>query len=252
MVQVTISGADDKVNPDDLVALSAEFPFVEWGILFSKTRAATARYPSQRWIDDLATRGLRLSAHLCGQYARDIGKGELTASIPNGFARIQINMYDPAWYQAVRLLCTWPDHPSMPTGPLWKYRVILPARSVGDFHLVGSQSAAIPNCSLLFDPSGGRGQAPTEWPTDPAFSHGVGYAGGITPETFGAVLDAVLGGLGVTKMPDHIWFDMESGVRDQHDTMDLRLVREILTLAHYADVVATSYSEKVFSATRKG
>ena len=49
LTRVTITGADDAVDPGALVALSAEFPFVEWGILFSKSREGEARYPSAEW-----------------------------------------------------------------------------------------------------------------------------------------------------------------------------------------------------------
>jgi hypothetical protein len=54
---ITITGADDQVDPRELAMLSAEFPFVEWGILMSESRAGTSRYPGQTWmlhLDDLA------------------------------------------------------------------------------------------------------------------------------------------------------------------------------------------------------
>ena len=50
----------------------------------------------------------------------------------------------------------------------------------------------------------------------------MGYAGGIKPST---VLD-VLSSIGVVDQP--FWIDMESGVRDENNQLDLRLVREVL------------------------
>lgn len=38
LTRVTITGADDAVEPAELQALSHEFPFVEWGILHSYKR----------------------------------------------------------------------------------------------------------------------------------------------------------------------------------------------------------------------
>ena len=40
---VTLTGADDSVNPEDLIAISKEFPFVEWGILIGSNTGAEAR-----------------------------------------------------------------------------------------------------------------------------------------------------------------------------------------------------------------
>jgi hypothetical protein len=236
MVQVTISGADDKVNPDDMVALAAEFPFVEWGILFSMSRTGTPRYPSQRWIDDVAMRGLKLSAHLCGQYARDLGRGELTAPIPPGFSRLQINTYDPAWFETIKALTavsplSKPGTPSsVGEGPLRRWEIILPARTLSTWDTVGYQSTQIYNGRVLFDPSGGLGLAPTEWPRARAANRGAGYAGGITPKTFGKVVSMVLGPR-MNTVPAHVWLDMESGVRDANDALDLDLVREVLKVA---------------------
>lgn len=51
--KVSITGADDSVNPKDLVELSEEFPFVEWAILLSKSRMRSNRYPSLNWMYDL-------------------------------------------------------------------------------------------------------------------------------------------------------------------------------------------------------
>ena len=56
--RVTITGADDSVDPLQLRALSLEFPFVEWGILVSHSNTICTsypkpRFPSPKWIADL-------------------------------------------------------------------------------------------------------------------------------------------------------------------------------------------------------
>ena len=55
-IRCTITGADDLVDPDDLVVLSREYPFVEWAILISASRAGTPRYPSSAWLERLQNR----------------------------------------------------------------------------------------------------------------------------------------------------------------------------------------------------
>jgi hypothetical protein len=55
-IVVTITGADDIVDHDDMLKLCEEFPFLEWGILVSFDRAGTARYPSVPWLIELSRR----------------------------------------------------------------------------------------------------------------------------------------------------------------------------------------------------
>ena len=68
---VTLTGADDSIRPAELADLSEEFPFVEWGILCSASKAGVPRFPSYKWMTHLrhlAQRGkVRLALHLCGR-----------------------------------------------------------------------------------------------------------------------------------------------------------------------------------------
>lgn len=69
---VTITGADDAVDPRHLFELSREFPYVEWAILRSIGRVGTNRYPSEAWLHELGHEALkhrdaRFAAHLCGE-----------------------------------------------------------------------------------------------------------------------------------------------------------------------------------------
>ena len=45
-----MTGADDSVDPKELFRISEKYPFVEWGILFSKSATGRYRYPSKEWI----------------------------------------------------------------------------------------------------------------------------------------------------------------------------------------------------------
>jgi hypothetical protein len=224
LTRITISGADDDVDPFELVKLSREFPFVEWGVLVSK-RPGRPRYPMPNWLWSLSGAFLKedvppwLSAHLCGAAAREFCEGEQrwVRSLPSTVTRVQINGCKP-----------WP----MPAGEL---RVAMRNRS--DIELIVQlKQAADMNTSFLFadalpdlrigallDPSGGRGLEITDWPRPPRGLH-LGYAGGIKPPTIEPVISAI----GVRLEP--YWLDMESGVRTD-DRFDLELVREVLERA---------------------
>ena len=46
-------GADDSVEPTLLSAISAQHPWVEWGVLFREEKAGTPRYASRKWLERL-------------------------------------------------------------------------------------------------------------------------------------------------------------------------------------------------------
>jgi hypothetical protein len=48
--RVTITGADANTKHEDLFKLSEDFPFVELGILLSKSGEGKARYPTYAWM----------------------------------------------------------------------------------------------------------------------------------------------------------------------------------------------------------
>ena len=72
---VTVTGADDSVNPVSLLDLSERYPFVEWGILLSKSGVGNSRFPSYEWLEDLGKvnrsvsvgANFKLSAHIYGK-----------------------------------------------------------------------------------------------------------------------------------------------------------------------------------------
>jgi hypothetical protein len=104
--RVTITGADNSIEPIELVRLGRKYPFSEWGILtserntFAPGNKGTPRYPSPDWISELksmswTTQVLNLSLHVCGRWVRDLLLGEM--SIPTEFLeqfkRIQLNFH---------------------------------------------------------------------------------------------------------------------------------------------------------------
>lgn len=78
----------------DLISLSSIYPFIEWGILFSKSKEGTNRYPSQDWINEFSKNDLISSAHFCGWYSKEVLKNnnfKLINDLYNCFKRIQLN-----------------------------------------------------------------------------------------------------------------------------------------------------------------
>ena len=234
MVGVTISGADDPTEPSQLAELSREFPFVEWGILFSLSRAGTARYPSMDWVHDLCSSefvrnapGMKLSAHFCGQYTRDTIVGDsrwLLRPHMAQFRRVQLNGFQ------------WPASPRFQDVlKLSPHEFILQVGDERALRQAGDKVAqwGVDRVSALYDPSAGQGIEALTWPEPPDVDgFRIGYAGGLSP---GNVEEAI-----VTRVPlsvrDGCWIDMETGVRSggyraDVDMFDLAKVREVLTRA---------------------
>lgn len=101
---VTITGADDSINPRLLIELSQEFPFVEWGILLSQSSVGGRRFPSFKWMkrlqfDHSLNERVKISGHVCDKWVRDILVGEISEftetlnPVYGMFRRIQINTH---------------------------------------------------------------------------------------------------------------------------------------------------------------
>jgi hypothetical protein len=222
LTTVTITGADDAVEPKALAELSRRFPFVEWAILISNTRCGTPRYPSEEWIDALPNIG-NLAAHFCGSRARDlmINDDHWLVARPLHAARIgriQIN----GWYPGgapLGLARMWPDK-----------QLLLQARSedalVDAMHDANRLRTGGGDCAILFDPSGGRGIETFSWPRMPD-GIGVGFAGGISPSNVRQVIADIVAA-NLTRTGD-FWIDMESGVRTA-DLFDLAKAEEVLSI----------------------
>ena len=211
---VTLTGADESVPPSDLLNLSARYPFVEWGILFSQKRTGNKpRYPGWPWVRQLVTllhdypradRRLNLSAHLCGAWVDNAMEGIL--GFPAGmeaeaFQRFQLN-FGSKLGEAVTNEKLFAG-----VGNVRRNAKIIFG---GDYSGVSAANVGLIDNSIcpLMDASGGRGISPDVWP-DP-IARTTGYAGGIGPDNVVAVLHKLKQVVGIT---DTIWIDMESSLR---------------------------------------
>jgi hypothetical protein len=230
--RVTITGADDSVDPRELGELAAEFPFVEWGILVSASSEGAPRFPTRQWVGRLVDNlgpEVRLSLHVCGRWVRDlmVGRDSLLREwgAVDRFQRLQLNFHarhhDVLVFPAADLLrrlgkqvIVQMDGTSN-EGLLWLFRV--------DHGL---------DCAPLFDTSGGAGVVPASWPRPFSSIDYHGYAGGLGPETLLPELFRIADAVGDGEA--RIWIDMERRVRTEDDSaLDLGKVRRVLAACRH-------------------
>lgn len=94
-------GIDDTVDPELLRCISAQYPFVEWGVLFRPDKAGTPRYASDSYVDGRlllaylkSNHSMNLAAHFCGERVNEVLRGDdkfVKKLQGQGFNRIQIN-----------------------------------------------------------------------------------------------------------------------------------------------------------------
>lgn len=207
--RITFTGVDEWVDLDGLAKLSRLYP-VEWGVLIGG-RLGKARYPSLDRIASIARAAqeqptMNLALHVCGDLAqRAMSEGDLPEEDIDlsAFGRVQINArtYD---VPALGRLAA-------------KYNVDVIMQVRGDIF----PTDLPPRVFALHDESGGKGLAPESRPAA-TYSQFVGYAGGIRPNN---VLDVIADITDTNKYlspyPPNYWIDMETGVRDNADHLDL-------------------------------
>jgi N-(5'phosphoribosyl)anthranilate (PRA) isomerase len=246
ITRVSISGADDAVDPVDLLRLSVEFPFVEWGILYSEKRQGTPRYPSAEWRENLiglmlnTVRGksLHLALHLCGKASRDVFEGKESRWFARKdfhapYERVQLNGFSPYTEKFKYLPANSDPYDKEELANLFRFcpcEFIIQCADQDELKVV--DEFAVKNnlkfLNALFDPSGGRGVESTDWPHLPTKQISVGYAGGINPDNVSKVISGILAKPETDQM-EATWIDMESRIRSGEDAFDLKLVREVLT-----------------------
>lgn len=241
---VTLTGADETVDPRDLVLLSEAYPFVEWGIL-SKAYPYTnnpvvqnfssPRYPDHKWISEVLqvsnTKPVKMSIHLCGKWVDDAMENvRWVEEAVNGhikffgdpsvksFRRVQLNMSKNRLPKAMDSAVLWNAIRGM----------TIPIIIGGNYALIeGDQdlfklAGALP----LFDASGGKGELPQEWPR-PFRGVLCGYAGGLGPKNLEYQMEKIQS----IVSDKQIWIDMESSLRNEKDEFDIDKCKEVLEIA---------------------
>ncbi|MHB8564640.1 MAG: hypothetical protein ACYDDA_11995, partial [Acidiferrobacteraceae bacterium] len=213
------TGIDETLRSEDLWAIARTTPFLEWGALYSPARAGQpGRYPSRerliRWLTD-APAEIAISLHLCGRAVPDLWHEEpmvmaLVALVRSRGGRIQLNVNahkrPEAHTWVMGLLSRYPD-----------LTIITQHHQANTILSAGLPRA--PNHRLLWDASGGRGQARDHWPP-PVPQFITGYAGGLGPQNIAQELPRI-----AAAADGHpYWIDMEGALRvpsGSSDRMDL-------------------------------
>jgi phosphoribosylanthranilate isomerase len=228
---VTLTGADNSVRPADLRMTSERYPFVEWAILFSKSKSGVPRYPSYDWVLDFAREVfdfdfMNSAAHLCGKWVEDAMQGKITflhdIHMDQAFSRIQLNMGKDRLREALRS-----SELTAATSKILQ-RVILG----GNYASITADPSYYRKHGLapLFDASGGRGVLTREWPKPLADADGplfCGYAGGLGPDNVAEELARIAEVVGDVQ----VWIDMETGIRSKNDKFDLQKCDQVLEAA---------------------
>lgn len=182
---VTLTGADETVgDPGELVQISREFPFVEWGILVGSQTGT--RFPPWYWMRDLLNAveesgvPVNLSLHICGKWLVElaISQPRLLAEFPEAvkFQRCQLNFHGERWGNVGGHVC---ESFKQIRRAGWKPQIIFQFDGKNADLLYGS----LPDhdVAALFDVSHGAGVLPDHWPqagVDWLF----GFAGGLGPD----------------------------------------------------------------------
>jgi hypothetical protein len=209
--RVTITGADHTTigGAEQLLGIARRYPFVEWGILLSKTSEGRPRFPPLHWIEDFLLvqhgAGWSISGHLCGSWVRDLCSGGWTfcferPTIAHRFDRLQLNFHasrhDVVPHRLVRGL----QHYAPALGYILQFDDV-------NNGLLGYAEGAGVKASPLFDISGGAGVLPDAWPKPVAEYNG--YAGGLSPTNLLDQLHKIEDAAGDVR----VWIDVETHVR---------------------------------------
>lgn len=217
----TLTGADDAVNPADLLTLAEEFPFAEFAILLMPSEMGKPRFPTAGWIRKFAAtmKGKPTGIHLCGEALLGFIDGDpAILDLMQGFDRIQVNVKFAGMadkYAPQKLVA------AIKASPQWQFIIQYGKNENALLTLLKDA----PNHAVLFDESAGRGVSPDSWQA-PLPGHFCGYAGGMNPDNVKKNLEMIAKVAG-----DHTtWIDMETGIRT-NDAFDLDKIRRVLEIA---------------------
>jgi len=221
---VTITGADDEVDPVFLSMMSKEYPFVEWGVLFSETQPDTRRYPSKRWREALyaetmtAQHPISLSAHICGRMTNTIleKRSTLVTEVDLFYRRVQFNRTNDGNQKELM------DYISNTST-----QCILPCNKSTKSVLQSLTPEIYQKTSILFDASGGNGIEVETWPSHDDNFFRCGYAGGIKLGNIEKHLTTLTSRYGTKPF----WIDLESGARDLQNDFCPTEVENLLKVA---------------------
>lgn len=220
---ISLTGADDKVDPARLQDLSKKFPLVEWAILSSEKAQGHSRFPTEDWVSAFhkACPAVRKAIHLCG---RDVDgflamDSRIHAKVAK-FDRVQLNFSHRRQPKNLDALVKAANSVS---------QIVIIQHNSANASLWAELRDKVTNLAFLFDSSGGRGRSPKDgWP-DMLPRTVCGFSGGLGPDNIAAELETIAGIAGGAKF----WLDMESKLRSPgDDSFDLDACESALSRAY--------------------
>jgi hypothetical protein len=248
--KVTVTGADDSVNPKELIAIAKEFPFVEFGILVSKRSTGQPRFPSYPWIENFSKDVLdsrldiNVSGHLCGSWVNEAFLGRwISLDLPKDFSHVvkrwQLNTHGG------KVRCIISSFMNIIKAVNSVNQQIIFQYDEANTDLIVEAIKHNLNVSALYDLSHGAGLLPNEWkmPVDldgNFLSNKIplGFAGGMSPENVNEEIEKICNNLQnylITNSilsSQEIWIDAETKLRSISDSFfDLDKVVKFLEAA---------------------
>lgn len=245
---ITLTGADDSISPGKLFDISKEFPFVEWGVLFSKKQMGNARFPSPDWMDVLGTdyhllsekkAPANFSLHLCGEYVRLFLKGndlfarDLGADLFEIFKRVQINTHceNHEWdlLAISSMIKFYPETEFIFQIDGNPQNMAMAKLLVFDYN--------VSNVAFLLDASHGAGILPDRWDIPPIAEVSTGYAGGFGADNLEASFEFIKRAVELrSDFAADYWLDMETKIRDISGGKEVFSLEKCLEVLKIADI----------------
>lgn len=233
----TFTGVDHTVDLNDLYHLSAKFPFIEWGLLFSKKRAGNElKYPVFEAIEEFIKwkpDHVKASLHLCGGLATTTFLltpnhpfGAKISKLVNKFNRIQLNItgikndYVAGIFKQVKIF----ENPFIIQYNENNTKLINTLLSDNQYNKF---------IHVLKDASGGNGIVSEDFSIPESCSNtSIGFAGGLGPDNierlfpkiYNSVISENVEGKNNNPM---FWIDMESKIRNENNEFDLKKVEYV-------------------------
>lgn len=234
---VTLTGVDSNTDIKRLFALSKQYPFVEWGVLYSPTRCESGiehRYPSRKWIydfvDEIITSRIDLNVafHLCGKAVAEFVKRTDDSSwMYNLVQELRLTQTDIGVRYQLNFNKKFMDFTEQQLVNCVKeeFDTVITAHNKTNASI---SSLPFPeNHHVLYDGSGGRGIGPVNW-KPPIANKFCGYAGGLGPDNVVQELEKILKFFPTLAEMPLFWLDMETKIRNMDDWLDLNKCEAVL------------------------
>lgn len=230
---VTLTGADNSVQPEDLFVLQRQYPLLEWGVLLGDwNHSRASRFPNRDWLEQFVAlarehEGSRQALHLCDQWVERLVQGDgsivedIGREIWSVFQRVQLNFHGQpqrpcdAFYD---ILASYPQ----------KEFIFQVDGNMGQSLLEEYYATGHANAVPLFDTSHGAGVLPNVWPSavymvdDESYAKH-GYAGGLGPDNVKEQLPHIV----AAAKGGPFWIDMETKLFSNR-RFDLHRCRQVL------------------------